>query len=278
MLILGCTLTKTGGCRWPGDLTEPSELWDFLTANKDAYEQFPADRLNVEAFYHETQGRPGSFNSKDGCFIKSPYAFDPSMFGINPQEVMTMDPSQRKILEVVYESLESAGASIEDVSGSSTGCFVSNFNQDHQMMQLRDPEYPQPYGLTGSSLSILSNRVSYCFNLKGPSMTLDTACSSSFYALHMACSAIRNGDCDTAIVAGSNLILTPETQIVSSELGTVSASGRCHTFDTKADGYVRAEGVAALYVKRLDEAITNRDPIRAILRSSAINAYVKAAY
>ena len=183
-----------------------------------------------------------------------------------------MDPAQRKLLEVVYEAFESAGASSEDVSGSLTGCFVGNFNQDHHHMLLRDVEYPQPYGLTGSGLAILSNRLSYAFNLKGPSMTLDTACSSSLYALHLACNAIRNGDCRAAVVAGANLILTPELEILSSDLGTVSASGKCHSFDAAADGYTRAEGVAALYVKRLDDAIANRDPIRSIIRSTAINA------
>ena len=187
---------------------------------------------------------------------------------------MSMDPAQRKLLEVVYEAFESSGSSFDSVSGSQTGCFVGNFNQDHQLMLLRDAEYPQPYGLTGSGLAILSNRISYCFNLKGPCMTLDTACSSSLYALHLACSAIQNGDCRAAIVAGANLILSPELELLSSDLGTVSASGRCHTFDEAADGYARAEGVAAFYIKRMDDALANRDPIRSVIRSTAVNACV----
>ena len=243
-----------------------------MKANRDAYEPFPKDRFNLDAFYHERNGRPGSTDSGMGCFIEKPYRFDPTMFGISPQEAATMDPSQRKILEVVYECFESAGAPLEKLSGSSTGCFIGNFNQDHQMMQLRDAEYPAPYGVTGSSLSIMSNRVSYCFNLKGPSMSLDTACSSSMSAMHLACSAIQNGDCNGAIVAGATLILTPEGQILSSKRGTVSPTGRCHTFDAAADGYVRAEGAASLYIKRLDDAMKDRDCIRAVIRSSAINA------
>ena len=183
-----------------------------------------------------------------------------------------MNPTQRKILEVVYESFESSGTPIEKISDSSIGCFISNFNQDHQTMLSRDPEYPPPYSVTGSSLSIMSNRVSYCFNLKGPSMTLDTACSSSMTTLHLACSAIHNRDCNGAIVAGANLILSPENQILSSDLGTVSPSGRCHTFDAAADGYVRAEGAASLYIKRLGDALKDQDPIRAVIRGNAINA------
>lgn len=139
-------------------------------------------------------------------------------------------------------------------------------------MQHRDPEYPPQYSVTGSGLAMLSNRLSYIFNLKGPSVTLDTACSSSLYALHLACSAILAGDCEAAVVAGANLILTPDTQLFSSELGAISPTSRCHTFDIKADGYARAEGVAALYLKKVKHAIENGDPIRAIVRGTSINA------
>ncbi|KAL8799624.1 MAG: hypothetical protein Q9182_005755 [Xanthomendoza sp. 2 TL-2023] len=139
------------------------------------------------------------------------------------------------------------------------------------MMQLRDPEYPQPYVMTGNSLAILSNRASYGFDLKGPSMTLDTACSNSLYALHLACSSIQNRDCGAAIVAGANLILTPETQLLSSGLDAISASGRCHTFDSRAGGYSRAEGVSAFFIKRFD-ALRCGNPIRAVIRNTAVNS------
>lgn len=182
-----------------------------------------------------------------------------------------MDPSQKKLLETVYETFESAGVSLRRLSGSKTGCFVGNFNNDHQLMQFRDPEFPEPYALTGSVGAMLSNRINYVFNLKGPSMTVDTACSSSMYALHLACSAIHNDDCDGAIVAGSNLILTPEVQISSSTLGAVSATSRCHTFDASADGYARADGIGALYIKKLADAIRDNDPIRAVIRGTAVN-------
>lgn len=176
-------------------------------------------------------------------------------------------------MEVIYEALESSGTPLEKVSGSKTGCFVGNFNYDHQLMQYRDTEYPEPYGITGGGIALLSNRVSYVLNLQGPSMTLDTACSSSMYALHLACSAIHSGECSAALVGGSNLILTPECQVFSSSLGAVSKSSKCHTFDAAADGYARADGIGALYVKSLRQAVVDQDPIRAIIRGTAINAY-----
>lgn len=236
---------------------------------------FPADRINVDAFYHEKKGRPGSFYTRGGCFLKSdPRKFDHTFFGINPQEAMSIDPAQRKLLETVYEAFESAGVPLEKVSGSNTGCFIGNFNYDHQLMQYRDAEYSESYSVTGGGLTILSNRINYVFNLKGPSMTLDTACSSSMYALHLACSAIQAGDCSAAVVAGSNLILTPECQLASSTLGAVSPTSRCHSFDAAADGYARADGIGALYIKRLEHALQDKDPIRAIIRGTAINALV----
>lgn len=185
---------------------------------------------------------------------------------------MSIDPAQRKLLETVYEAFESSGATLEHLSGSATGCFVGNFNYDHQLMQYREPEYPEAYGISGGGLSMLSNRVNYIFNLNGPSMTLDTACSSSLYALHLACQAIHSGDCSAAVVAASNLILTPECQLFSSALGTVSPTSKCHTFDAAADGYARADGVGAFYIKRLSSAIANKDPIRAVIRGTSTNA------
>lgn len=257
----------------PDKTTQPSELWDFLKAGRDAYTDFPKSRMNVDGFYHEKKNRPGSFYTRGGCFLGlDPYEFDHTFYGINPQEATTMDPAQRKLLETVFEAFEAAGAPLEKIAGSNTGCFVGNFNRDHSMTQYRDVEFPQPYVVTGGGDAILSNRVNYLFNLKGPSLTVDTACSSSLYALHLACSAIQSGDCDGAIVAGSNLVLTPEAQLFSSALGAVSPTSRCHTFDAAADGYARADGIGAIYIKRLSNAIQEKDPIRAIIRGTAVNS------
>ena len=214
--------------------------------------------------------------TRGGCFLNGDVRqFDSTFFGINPTEASSLDPAQRKFLEVVYEAFESAGVPLDRLSGSKTGCFVGNFNYDHQLMQYRDTEYPEPYGITGGGIVLLSNRVSYVFNLQGPSLTLDTACSSSMYALHLACSAIQSGECSAAVVGGSNLILTPECQVFSSALGAVSKSSRCHTFDSAADGYARADGIGALVLKSLFQAMRDGDPIRAVIRGTAINAYVE---
>ena len=185
---------------------------------------------------------------------------------------MSVDPAQRKLLEIVYEATESAGVTLQALSGSRTGCFIGNFNNDHQIMQQRDTEYPRPYSMTGGGITLLSNRVSYVFNLRGPSLTLDTSCSSSMYALHLACLSIQSGECTAAIVGGSNLILTPDCQMVSSALGTISKRSKCSTFDISADGYARADGVGALYVKSLKQAIADNDPVRGIIRGIAVNA------
>lgn len=229
----------------------------------------------MNSWLHPTTNRPGSFYTRGGAFLKSdPREFDPSFFGINPQEATSLDPAQRKFLEVVWEAVESSGTPMEKLSGTKTGCFVGNFNYDHQLMQYRDAEYPEPYSMTGGGIALLSNRVNYIFNLQGPSLTLDVACSASMYALHLACSSIQSGECTAAIVGGSNLILTPECQVFSSALGAVSKSSRCHTFDAAADGYARADGITVLFVKSLKQAIIDRDPIRAVIRGTAINAYV----
>ncbi|KAK8112196.1 uncharacterized protein PG998_008653 [Apiospora kogelbergensis] len=267
------------GCRWPGeqgspsDVETPNALWDYLVERKNSYSDFPANRINLESWYHPVTSRPGSFYTRGGCFLKEdPRRFDPTFFGMNPQEATSLDPAQRKLLEVVYEALESSGATLEALSGSKTGVFVRNFNYDHQLMQYRDAEYPEPYSISGGGIALLSNRINYVFNLHGPSLTLDTACSSSMYALHLACVSILSGECTAAIVGGSNLILSPEGQVFSASLGAVSQSSRCQTFDAAADGYARADGIGALYIKPLKQAVADNDPIRAIIRGTAINA------
>ncbi|KAI4198757.1 MAG: hypothetical protein LQ350_005080 [Teloschistes chrysophthalmus] len=208
-----------------------------------------------------------SFYTEGGCFIDSDVRnFDHTFFGIHPREVASLDPAQRKFLEVVYEAFESGGIPMDKLAGSNTGCFVGNFNYDHQLMQYRDAEYPQPYSVTGGGITVLSNRVNYISDLKGPSMTLDTACPSSMYALHMACTVVQTGECTAAVVGGSNLILTPECQLFSSMLGAVSPTFVCYTFDASADE------IGALYIKRLSDAVKDGDPIRAVIRGTAVDA------
>ncbi|KAI0469724.1 polyketide synthase [Xylariaceae sp. FL0804] len=260
-------------CRWPGGVVDPPGLWDLLQAKKTGYRDFGDHRFHQDGFHHESPDRAGAFPTR-GAFLldEDPRLFDHAFFGISGPEVETMDPSQRKLLEVVYEAFENAGVTWDKFSGSNTGVFVANFTSDHLIMQCRDAEFTRPYAATGTESSILSNRISYIFNLSGPSVTLNTACSSSMYALHLAASAIRNGDCDSAIVAASNVILDPSTQLFLARLGVLSPSSTSHTFDASADGYARGEGFAAIYLTRVPTALDNGYPIRSIVTATAINA------
>ncbi|KGO64075.1 Acyl transferase/acyl hydrolase/lysophospholipase [Penicillium italicum] len=261
------------GCRWPGGVENTSQLWDLLKAKQDGWSEFSEDRINLDGFYHPNRQRPGTMYTRGGHLLRGDTRdFDHSFFGISATEAMTLDPSQRKLLEVTYEAVENAGESLEKFSGSKTGVFVGNFNNEQQIMQHRDPDHTLPYVVTGSGPTILSNRINYVFNLQGPSLVVDTACSASMYALHLAVLAIRSGDCEAAIVAGANVILGPDNQILTTKLGAASPTSRCHTFDISADGYSRAEGFGAIYLKKLSNAVSQGDPIRAVVRGTSFNA------
>lgn len=233
----------------------------------------PKSRFNIDAHFHSNNERPGSFNVPGGYFLNSSLQeFDPAFFGISPIEAIWMDPQQRKLLEVVYESLESGGVSLNSISGSRTGCFVGSFTSDFQQMSMKEPDFRHSYTITGVDPGLLSNRINYVFNLTGPSSTVNTACSSSLYALHEACNALRNKECSAAIAGGTNLVLTVDQHMNTAKIGVLSPTSACHTFDESADGYGRADGIAALYLKRLGDAVRDGDPIRAVIRSSAVNS------
>lgn len=197
--------------------------------------------------------------------------FDNSFFGINNLEAKYMDPQQRKLLEVVFECFESAGAPLHELSGANVGCYVANFTNDFPIMQNKDAENFHRYSATGLGPTILANRISHVFNLQGPSYVLDTACSSSLYALHSACAALDAGECESAVVAGANLVQSPEAHLGAVKAGILSGTSTCHSFDASADGYGRAEGVGALYLKKLSDAIRDNDPIRSVIRGTAVN-------
>ncbi|KAI0120147.1 polyketide synthase [Nemania sp. FL0031] len=261
-------------CRLPGDIYTPSDLWNFIIDQRSAQSAVPPGRYNIDGFYHPEGGsRSGSTNVPGGYFINQDIRqFDNSFFGINNLEATYMDPQQRKLLEVVFECLQSSGTTMDGISGSTTGVYVANFTVDYQPGQTRDPDYIHRYTATGSGATVMSNRISHVFNLLGPSFTIDTACSSSVFALHQALNALKTGDCDSAIVASANLIMSPELHIGAAKSGVLSPTGTCHTFDSSADGYGRAEAVNAIYVKRLSAALRDGNPIRAVIRGSAVNA------
>lgn len=259
-------------------MSTPSQLWDLLAHGKSGYRDFDKDKLNISGFYHPDPQRPGSTPARGAYQLQEdPKLFDHAFFGITPTETLTLDPQHRKLLEVVYEAFESAGEPWEKFSGSRTGVFVGNFTADSNLMSMRDMDNVLPYATTGGSTSILSNRINYVFNLRGPSLTLDTACSSSLYALHLAVNAIKNGDCDSAVVGAGNLILSPELHLSLSKLGALSPSATCHVFDAAADGYARGEGFAAFYLKRTSDAVAGAYPIRSVIRGTAINSNGRTA-
>ena len=234
----------------------------------------PVERWNIDAFHRPNGGEKiGSMSMRGGYFIHEDLRkFENSFFGINNVEATFMDPQQRKLLEVTYECLENAGVPIEKVRGTNTGVFAGSFTMDYWMTQTREPDYLHRYHATGMGTTILSNRISHALNLNGPSFTLDTGCSSSLYALHQACTALDANECDAAIVVASNLLQSPEQQLGTMKAGVLSATGTCHTFDDTADGYGRADGLGAIYLKKLSRAVADGDPIRSLVRGSAVNS------
>ncbi|KAJ2996419.1 hypothetical protein NUW58_g976 [Xylaria curta] len=266
-------------CHLPGGSDSPENLWNLIYKGQSAHGDVPESRFNIDGFYHpQGMHRPGSMAMRGGYFLHNDvHAFENTFFDINNLEALYMDPQQKKLLEVVFQCLENAGIPLDEASGSNTGCYVGNFTADFQAMQRKEFDYAHRYTATGSGTTILANRISHVFNLLGPSLVIDTACSSSLYSLHVACSALENYECDAAIVAGANLILSPEQHMTIMKTGVLSESSTCHTFDVSADGYGRADGVGALYIKRLRDAIAHGDPIRSIIRGSAINANGRTA-
>ncbi|KAI1412955.1 polyketide synthase-like protein [Hypoxylon sp. FL1857] len=260
-------------CHLPGGVRSPSRLWELLMNKRSTQGLVPPERFNIKGFHCPDDSRAGVMSANGGYFLEEDVRlFENSFFGINNLEATYMDPLQRKLLEVVYECFENAGVSLDQMSGSSTGVYAGDFTFDYHTMHLRDPDYLHRYSGIGSGKAIIANRISHAFNLQGPSLTLNTACSSSLYCLHTAVSAIKAGDCDGAIVAAANLILSPEQHLETMKTGVLSSTSTCHTFDESADGYGRAEGVDAVYIKRLSSALKDGDRIWGVIRASALNA------
>ncbi|KAK5055906.1 hypothetical protein LTR84_012456 [Exophiala bonariae] len=258
--------------RLPGKIHTPEALWDLIINKKTTRGPIPMSRYNVDGFYNASN-RPGSVSVRHGHFLDESDAFDvldTSLFSMSKAEVEKLDPQQRMLLEVVWECMENAGQ--HDWRGSNTGVFVGTWGDDWLDFLAKDPQ--QTGGIlntAGAGDFAISNRISYEYDLQGPSMTIKAACASSMICLHEASQALRNGECDAAIVAGTNLILTPTGTIAQCEAGVLSPTGECRTFDASANGYARGEAINAILIKRLDDALRHKDPIRAIVRSSAVN-------
>ncbi|KAJ6264058.1 hypothetical protein Dda_0199 [Drechslerella dactyloides] len=258
--------------RLPG-ANSPSELWNLLTKPKDLLKDFPPNRLSINGYYHPERDHHGTTNVRKSYFIEQDYTvFDTAFFNISPVEAEAIDPQQRILLELTYEALESAGLTIDGLRGSRTSVFVGVMSADFLTVQHRDRETTPKYSSSGSAISILSNRISYFFDWRGPSVTMDTACSSSLVAVHQAVQSLRSGDSEMAVVAGADLIINPEAFISGSNMHMLSPTSRSRMWDAEADGYVRGDGFAVVMLKRLSQALKDKDHIFSIIRETGVNS------
>ena len=259
------------GCRFPGGVESPESFWRLISEGGDAVAEVPAERWSADAYYDPDSSRPGRMNTRWGSWLPRLDEFDTAFFGLAPRETARMDPQQRVVLEVCAEALEDAGQTLEQLAGSRTGVYVGTHVNDYAWMAFAGGSSIDAYDSTGTAHSIVANRVSYLFDLRGPSLAVDTACSSSLVAAHLAVQALRQRECDLALACGVNLMLSPLWGLALSKLGMLSPDGRCRTFDARANGIVRGEGCGAVVLKRLSDALADGDAIWALVRGSATN-------
>ena len=259
-------------CRFPGgDGLEA--FWRLLASGGDAVSEIDPERWSTRFFYHPDRSETGKSYTWAAGLLGGIDGFEPAFFGISPREAAQMDPQQRLLLELVWHALEDAG--IPASQARRQRCRRLYRGVGDRLLRFaarRSGRAPIAYFMTGNTLSILANRISYVFDLRGPSLYVDTACSSSLVALHQACEAIRAGRIASAIVGGVNLLLTPYPFIGFCRASMLSPRGRCYAFDDRADGYVRGEGGGVVIVKPLADALADGDPIRAVILATGVNS------
>jgi acyl transferase domain-containing protein/SAM-dependent methyltransferase len=259
------------GMRFPGGVRDAESYDDLLWSGRNAVTEIPPQRWSLDALYASDPDQPGKMTSRHGAFLEDVDQFDAEFFGISPREAASMDPQQRLILEVGWEALEDSGRSPLGLNGASAGVYLGIANGDYGRALFSHPEIIDAYFSTGNAFSVAAGRLSYYLGLQGPSLAIDTACSSSLVAVHLACQALRLGECDLALAGGVNLILTPEMNINFSKARMMAADGRCKTFDAAANGYVRGEGCGMIVLRRLSDALADGDRVLAVVRGSALN-------
>ena len=263
--VIGCA------CRLPGAPNEAA-FWNLLLEGKCAVGELPKGRWSAERFLHPRASEPGFSYTFSGGYLENPFAFDPGVFGISPREARQIDPQQRLLLEVVWEALENAGIPPSSVAGTDIGVYVGASNLDYGNLHTTDPAAIESHFMTGNTLSLVSNRISYAFDWHGPSFTVDTACSSSLVAFAEAMAAVESGRVDMAVVAGVNVLLSPAPFIGFSRASMLSPTGLCRPFSADGDGYVRSEGAVAFVIQRLDHAKRDKQVIRAVALASGVNS------
>jgi acyl transferase domain-containing protein/3-hydroxy-3-methylglutaryl CoA synthase/7-keto-8-aminopelargonate synthetase-like enzyme/enoyl-CoA hydratase/carnithine racemase/NADPH:quinone reductase-like Zn-dependent oxidoreductase len=258
------------GCRLPGDILTKDDFWNMLVTKRVVTTEIPADRWDRDEWYSD-EPIPGTIQTKHGGFLTNAYDFDNKYFSISQAEALEITPEQRWLCELAVETMEDANIRPEELKGSQTGVFVGSAGIDFGGNQLVNTLQMSAHTMTGLEPSIFSNRISYIFDLHGPSITSNTACSASMSSLSMACNAIAVGDCDKAFVAGSNFLPSPGGYVAFSQLRVVSKTGSCKPFDEKADGYARLEGACMLLIKDYEKAVRDNDKIYACIIGSGTN-------
>ncbi|WP_433684725.1 SDR family NAD(P)-dependent oxidoreductase [Nocardia sp. CA-119907] len=260
------------GCRFPGGVHGPADLWRLVTDETDAVSEVPFGRWDVDAYFDPDPDAEGKTYTRWGGFVDDVEDFDAGFFDISAGEARMLDPQQRLLLETSWEALEHAGTPAHRLDGSRTGVFVGLMSHDYAERMARADMAPDAWFGTGTLGSVASGRLSYFLGATGPSLTVDTACSSSLVTVHLAVQSLRRGECDLALACGATVVLTPSLDIYFARARGLAADGRCKSFDDRADGVVWSDGAGTLVLKRYADARRDGDRVLALIRGTAVNS------